>query len=70
MADPWMMLAVMASSEDCWSRNTVRWEWLLIANLSAVIGIFRHLGAPFCRYISDASSNYVSVILAEIFARY
>jgi len=29
MADPWMMLAVMASSEDCWSRNTVQWEWLL-----------------------------------------
>jgi len=42
----------------------------LIANLSAVIGIFRHLGPPFRRYISDASRNYVSVILAETFARY
>jgi len=29
MADPWTILAVMSSSEDCWLSNMVQWEWLL-----------------------------------------
>jgi len=28
MTDPWIMLALMSSSEDSSSQNTVQWEWL------------------------------------------